>query len=70
MKEILCLIHAILAQLVLNAAMSPTYNNYARKRLDKLGEEIEDFSEANLSETEKEFIENLHEFCMDIKRES
>ena len=68
MKEILCLIHAILTKLVLHSMPG---SNFSRDKLEELGQKTEDFSEENnLSETEKEFIENLHEFCMDIKRES
>ena len=68
MKEILCLIHAILAKLVLHSIPG---SDFSRDKLEELGQKIEDFSEENnLSKTEKEFIENLREFCTDIKRES
>lgn len=66
MKEILCLIHTILSRIVLKLLPE---DNFARNRTDKLGDKIEDFSMVNLSNEEKEFIENLHEFCMGIERD-
>lgn len=67
MKEMLCLIHTILSRIVLKLLPE---DEFARNRTDKLGKKIDDFSKDNLSESEKEFIRDLHEFCMDIKRES